>query len=57
MAKLLDFLYNRLKSYGVDHVFGIPGESVHVHFHCLERSPLKTIIMTHEPCVGYAADA
>ena len=55
--KLLDFLYNRLKSYGVDHVFGIPGESVHVHFHCLERSPLKTVIMTHEPCVGYAADA
>lgn len=43
--------------HGVDHVFGIPGESVHVHFHCLEKSPLKTIIMTHEPCVGYAADA
>lgn len=57
MAKLLDFLYGRLKSYGVDHVFGIPGESVHVHFHYLEKSPLKTIIMTHEPCVGYAADA
>lgn len=55
--KLLDFLYKRLKSYGVDHVFGIPGESVHVHFHHLEKSPLKTIIMTHEPCVGYATDA
>lgn len=57
MPKLLEFLYNRLKSYGVDHVFGIPGESVHVHFHILEKSPLKTIIMTHEPCVGYATDA
>lgn len=57
MPKLLDFLYNRLKSYGVDHVFGIPGESVHVHFHLLEKSPLKTVIMTNEPCVGYAADA
>ncbi len=55
--KLLDFLYNRLKSYGVDHVFGIPGESVHVHFHYLEKSALKTVTMTHEPCVGYAADA
>lgn len=55
--KLLDFLYNRLKSYGVDHIFGIPGESVHVHFHTLEKSPLKTIIMTHEPGVGYATDA
>ena len=55
--KLLDFLYNRLKSYGVDHVFGIAGESVHVHFHYLAKSPLKTVLMTHEPCVGYAADA
>lgn len=55
--KLLDFLYARLKSYGVDHVFGVPGESVHVHFHYLEKSPLKTVIMTHEPCVGYATDA
>ncbi|MBI2996375.1 MAG: thiamine pyrophosphate-binding protein [Candidatus Melainabacteria bacterium] len=57
MPKLLDFLYNRLKSYGVDHVFGISGESVHVHFHSLEKSPLKSIPMTHEPCVGYAVDA
>ena len=57
MAKLLEFLYGRLKSYGVDHVFGIAGESVHVHFHCLEKSPLQSVLMTHEPCVGYAADA
>src|SRR3989338_1124515 len=55
--KLLDFLYKRLKSYGVDHVFGIPGESVHVHFHYLEKSQLKTVTMTHEPCVGYATEA
>ncbi|MBI3591387.1 MAG: thiamine pyrophosphate-binding protein [Candidatus Melainabacteria bacterium] len=55
--KLLEFLYKRLKSYGVDHVFGIAGESVHVHFHYLEKSPLKSVLMTHEPCVGYAADA
>lgn len=57
MVKLLDFLYNRLKSHGVDHVFGIAGESVHVHFHYLEKSPLKPVLMTHEPCVGYAVDA
>lgn len=57
MTKLLDFLYRRLKSHGVDHVFGIAGESVHVHFHYLEKSPLKPVLMTHEPCVGYAADA
>ena len=55
--KLIDFLYNRLKSLGVDHVFGIAGESVHVHFHNLAKSPLKPVLMTHEPCVGYAADA
>ena len=57
MAKLLDFLYNRLKSHGVDHVFGIAGESVHVHFHYLNKSPLIPVLMTHEPCVGYAVDA
>ena len=57
MAKLLEFLYQRLKSHGVDHVFGIAGESVHVHFHLLHQSPLKPVLMTHEPCVGYAADA
>ncbi len=57
MVKLLDFLYGRLKTYGVDHMFGIAGESVHVHFHYLDKSPLIPVLMTHEPCVGYAADA
>ena len=55
--KLLDFLYKRLKSHGVDHVFGVPGESVYLHYHYLEKSQLKSIVMTHEPCVGYATDA
>ncbi len=55
--KLLDFLYKRLKFYGVDHVFGIPGESVHVHYHYLEKSTLESIVLTHEPSVGYATDA
>lgn len=55
--KLLEFLYKRLKLNGVDHVFGIPGESIHLHFYYLEKSPLKPIVMTHEPCVAYAADA
>lgn len=55
--KLLEFLYKRLKSHGVDHVFGIPGESIHLHFHYLYKSPLKPVIMTHEPCLAYAADA
>ncbi len=57
MTKLIDFLYNRLKAHGVDHMFGIAGESVHLHFHRLNNSPLKPVLMTHEPSVGYAADA
>ena len=55
--KLLEFLYKRLYSYNVKHMFGIAGESVHVHFHYLEKSALKPVLMTHEPCVGYAVDA
>lgn len=57
MAKLMDYLYSRLKSHGVDHMFGIPGESVHLHYHYLYKSELKPVLLTHEPCVGYAADA
>lgn len=55
--KLLEFLYKRLKSHGVDHVFGVPGESVHLHFHYLYKSSLEPVIMTHEPCLAYASDA
>lgn len=57
MTKLIDFLYDRLKANGVDHMFGIAGESVHLHFYRLNKSPLKPVLMTHEPSVGYAADA
>lgn len=55
--KLMEFLYSRLKSHGVDHIFGIPGESIHLHYHYLYKSGLEPVILTHEPSVGYAADA
>lgn len=57
MTKVIDFLYKRIKAHGVDHVFGIAGESVHLHFHRLAKSPLKPVLMSHEPNVGYATDA
>ncbi|MBI3308429.1 MAG: alpha-keto acid decarboxylase family protein [Candidatus Melainabacteria bacterium] len=54
---LLEFLYKRLKSHGVDHLFGIPGESVHLHFHYLYKSDLEPVILAHEPSLSYAVDA
>jgi TPP-dependent 2-oxoacid decarboxylase len=49
---LLDHLYDR----GVHHAFGIPGDYALTLFHCLERSKIDLINLTHEPCVGFAAD-
>ena len=49
---LLDHLYGR----GVHHAFGIPGDYALPLFWWLERSKIDLINMTHEPCVGFAAD-
>lgn len=50
------FLFDYLHSLGVTHVFGIPGDFALPTFRWLEKSKLKTITMTHEPSVGFAAD-
>ena len=50
------FLFDYLDSLGVTHVFGIPGDFALPTFRWLEKSKLKTITMTHEPSVGFAAD-
>jgi indolepyruvate decarboxylase len=51
------FLFDYLEQKGVTHVFGIPGDFALPTFRCMEESNLKTITMTHEPSVGFAADA
>ena len=50
---LFDYLYGR----GARHAFGIPGDFALPTFRLLERSRLDLITMTHEPMVGFAADA
>jgi indolepyruvate decarboxylase len=51
------FLFDYLHRQGVGHVFGIPGDFALPTFRWMQQSPLKIITMTHEPSVGFAADA
>src|SRR5689334_7872194 len=50
---LFDYLYSR----GVRHSFGVPGDFALPTFAWLEKSPIESITMTHEPGAGFAADA
>ncbi len=51
------FLFDYLASKGVSHVFGLPGDFALPSFRWLEKSKLEIITLTHEPSVGFAADA
>lgn len=51
------FLFDHLHARGVGHAFGIPGDFALPTFRWLEKSPIELITMTHEPAVGFAADA
>ena len=56
--ELCRHLFARFRAAGVRHVFGIPGDFVLPFFRALEEEPgLEPVILTHEPGVGYAADA
>ncbi len=51
------YLIERLQHYGVEDVFGIPGDFV-LHFYgMLEESPIRVVGCTREDNAGYAADA
>lgn len=52
-----EFLFDYLHNQGVRHVFGIPGDFALPTFRWIEKSKLDLINMTHEPSVGFAADA
>jgi len=56
--KLGDFLLSSLEAQGVHHIFGIPGDYVLKFFQVLaDRGHPKIITLSHEPAVGFAADA
>ncbi len=56
MATVGSFLFDYLRSKGVSHVFGIPGDFALPTFRHLQQSGLGIVTMTHEPSVGFAAD-
>ncbi len=51
-----EYMLQRLKSLGVDHVFGIPGDFILPFFETMVNSDIKQIAACNELNAGYAAD-
>lgn len=52
-----NYLIQRLRDYGIEDVFGIPGDYVLSFYSELEKSPINVVGCTREDCAGFAADA
>src|SRR5829696_5770821 len=57
MVRVGDYLIERLRAHGVDHVFGVPGDFVLGFMKNLEDSPLTLVTTCDEQGAGFAADA
>ncbi|MEO0804305.1 MAG: thiamine pyrophosphate-dependent enzyme [Cyanobacteria bacterium J06642_2] len=57
MPQLAPHIFELLHSQGVQHAFGIPGDFALTLYDALAESKITPVVMTHEPCVGFAADA
>ena len=57
MVRVGDYLIERLRAHGVEHVFGVPGDFVLGFMKELEASPLALITTCDEQGAGFAADA
>ncbi|WP_153555317.1 alpha-keto acid decarboxylase family protein [Roseimaritima sediminicola] len=51
------YLIQRLQDYGIEDLFGIPGDYVLSFYGELENSPINVVGCTREDCAGFAADA
>ena len=51
------YLIQRLQDYGIEDIFGIPGDYVLSFYSELEKSPINVVGCTREDCAGFAADA
>ena len=51
------YLIQRLRDYGIDDLFGIPGDYILSFYSELEKSPINVVGCTREDCAGFAADA
>ena len=56
-VSIADYLIQRLIDYGVDDLFGIPGDYVLSFYSQLEKSPINVVGCTREDCAGFAADS
>src|SRR5262245_26194710 len=54
---LTEYLFQRLRELGVSHTFGIPGDFVLPVYAVQHELGIPTVVCTHEPGVGFAADA
>lgn len=52
-----EYLLRKLESYGIEHIFGIPGDYVLRFYNLIEQSAIQHVGMTREDAAGYAADA
>src|SRR6202000_3336499 len=52
-----EFLFAYLHGKGIHHAFGVPGDFALPTFAWLEKSPIQSITMTHEPGAGFPAGA
>ncbi|HKI98967.1 MAG TPA: thiamine pyrophosphate-dependent enzyme [bacterium] len=57
MKPLAQQLFARLREAGVDCTFGIPGDFVLPLYAAQSAAGMRTVVCTHEPSVGFAADA
>ncbi len=55
--KIGEYLFRQIKSSGVDHTFGIPGDFAIPLWRSQESAGLQPVVVTHEPSAGFAADA
>ena len=55
--KLSEYLFERVREAGAKTLFGIPGDFALPLFRTLDRLKIPVITFTHEPALGYAADA
>jgi indolepyruvate decarboxylase len=54
---LTEYLLTRLRELGVDHTFGIPGDFVLPVYAVQDAFGMPTVVCSHEPGAGFAADA
>src|SRR5262249_26569463 len=57
LMKLTEYLFHRLRELGVGSTFGIPGDFVLPVYAVQEEVGMPTVVCSHEPGVGFAADA